>query len=303
MRTNETSAPPSPTPLDTRVRNRMRRACIAIPGLGGVGSAHLVTLASMGAGCFHLADLDHYETSNIQRQMGADLTTIGRAKVEVMAKRARELNPSVRVRCFPRGIQPENIDAFLDGVDVVADGIEFFAIEVRRMLYRACRERRIPVVHAGPIGYGAALYVFRPDGPSFDEHFGMEDGMTRAELLIAHLLGHSKAMVADIDPKYLDLANRKGPALGSACTFCAGVAATEIIKIINGEPSAAAAPHGIYYDPYRGGTRRLGAAPHLRRSLRGRLARRMVFRRLPAFKEMHENELRARRLGTAPALA
>ncbi len=291
--TKEPVEPTSPN-LHGAVQDVLKDICIALPGLGGVGSAHLVTLAAMGVGHFHLADLDHYETSNIQRQLGASLETLNRPKVDVMAERAVQLNPNARIRRFPEGIQRDNIDAFLEGVDVVVDGIEFFAIEVRRMLYRACRRRKIPVVHAGPIGYGAALYVFLPEGPSFDEHFGIEDDMTRAEQLIAHLMGHSAAMVNDVDPQYLDVRNRKGPALGSACVLCASVAATEVIKIVTGEKIEAAAPLGIYFDPYRGTTRKLHAAPSLRHSLRGKLYRWLVFRRLPEFREMHETEQRVR---------
>ncbi len=282
------------SPSQEAVRRKLKQARIALPGLGGVGSAHLVTLASMGAGTFHLADLDCYETSNIQRQLGASMATLNRPKVEVMAEQARRLNPDVHVRRFPQGIHAGNIDRFLKDIDIVVDGIEFFAIDVRRMLYQACLQHRIPVVHAGPIGYGAALYVFLPDGPSFDQHFGMEDDMTRAEQLIAHLMGHSAAMINDINPRHLDIAHHKGPALGSACILCASVAATEVVKILNGIETKAAAPNGVYFDPYRGTTLRLRAAPSLRRSLRGRLARWTIFRRLPELRDMHERELRNR---------
>lgn len=179
---------------------KLRQIRVALPGLGGVGGAHLQALVRMGVGAFNLADPDAYEVVNFNRQLGATMPTVGRGKAEVMAQMARDINPEASVRTFPDGITPKNIDAFLDGVDVVVDGIEFFRIEDRRMLYKHCRAKGIPVVNAGPIGYGASVIVFTPDGPSFDEYFAINDEMTRAEQLLAFGLGLGPGLRAGLGP-------------------------------------------------------------------------------------------------------
>jgi hypothetical protein len=64
----------------------MRRTCIALPGLGGVGGGHLTVLARMGFGAFHLADFDVFETANIQRQVGATVNSLGRTRNRVFRR-------------------------------------------------------------------------------------------------------------------------------------------------------------------------------------------------------------------------
>ena len=280
---------------------RLRNSCVALPGLGGVGGAHLQALARLGVGAFHLADLDIFEVVNFNRQLGATLPTVGSRKIDVSAETLRSINPETRIKVFPEGISTSNIDAFLQGVDVVVDGIEFFRIEVRRLLYGACRNRGIPVVNAGPIGYGAAVMVFTAKGMSFDEFFGLDDQMTRAEQLVAFNAGLTPGTRGDIDPTRVDVEAEKGPALVSACLLCAATAATEVLKLVCGRGRPAIAPHGLYYDPYRGRILRLRPRPSLTRSLRGRILRRIVFRRFPALRLLHERELEGRRSAAVEA--
>jgi molybdopterin-synthase adenylyltransferase len=281
---------------------RLRNTCVALPGLGGVGGSHLQALARMGIGKFHLADPDEFELVNLSRQLGASIDTIGRLKVDVLNETLHSINPEAVSKLFPSGIDERNIDEFLDGVDIVVDGLEFFRIGTRRLLYAAARRRGIPVVNAGPIGYGAALLVFMPGGMSFDEYFRVDDRMTRAEQVLAFALGIAPTLSSDVDPSTIDFENEKGPALVSACLFCAGAAATEVLKLVCRRGPAAEAPRGVYYDPYRCRMLRLRPRPSLVRSIRGRILRRLSFRRYPALQRMHDREIRARKAAKAPLL-
>jgi molybdopterin/thiamine biosynthesis adenylyltransferase len=283
-------------------QERLKNTCVALPGLGGVGGAHLQTLARMGVGAFRLADPDTFDVVNFNRQLGATLATVGRNKAEVMAEAALQINPDADVRTFTDGITEANIGAFLEGVDVVVDGIEFFCMATRRMLFRAARERGIPVVTAGPIGFGAAVFVFMPGKTSFEEHFGIDDEMTRAEQLLAFALGLTPGMVSDVDPSRIDVASEKGPALASACMICAATAATEVLKIVCQRGTSLSSPRGVYFDPYRGRTYSLRPRPSLRRTLRGRALRWFAFRRFPAFRQMHDQEMQARSSGLHAAV-
>jgi molybdopterin/thiamine biosynthesis adenylyltransferase len=273
---------------------KLRAARVALPGLGGVGGAHLQGLARMGIGAFHLADPDIFETVNFNRQLGATMTTIGCRKVHVMAQLAASINPSADVKAFSDGLTPENVDAFLQDVDVVVDGLEFFAMSVRRLLYRECRVRGIPVVNAGPIGYGAALLVFTADGISFDEFFGIDDSMTRAEQLLAMGLALGPGLAGDLDPKRVDFENEKGPALASACLLCAALASTEVLKLVTGRGTVTVAPAGKYFDPFRGQILPLKIQPNFQ-SAEGRTRRDRCFERFPALKAMHVRESLARK--------
>lgn len=232
---------------------RLRSARIAVAGLGGVGGIHVLTLARLGIGAFHLSDYDRFDIPNFNRQAGALVSTLGRPKVEVIAEMARDVNPTLDLRSFPDGVSEANLDRFLDGVDVYVDGLDFFAFDARRATFAACRRRGIPAVTAAPLGFGSAVLVFTADGMSFEDYFQL-DGCDEEEMAIRFLLGLSPTMLHAgylAEPSHVDLAARRGPSSIIACQLCAGLVAGEVLKIILGRGSVRAAPRGYHFDAYR----------------------------------------------------
>ena len=231
----------------------LRGATIGLPGLGGVGGAHLLTLARCGVGRFVLADADRFELANFNRQAGATLATLGRPKVEVMAEMARAINPELVLRTLPGGLTPENLDEFLQDCQVVVDGLDFFEIRIRRLLFQRAQARQLPVVTCGPLGFSAALLVFLPDGPSFDEFFAIDDGMDELEQLARFAVGLAPAALhfPYLDPRRVDLAGHRGPSSAAAVSLCAGVAAVETVNLLLKRRPAWAVPRYAQFDPYR----------------------------------------------------
>ncbi len=225
---------------------------VAIAGMGGVGGIYLATLARLGVGKFHICDDDVYDVSNINRQYGATWKTIGRKKIEVMSEIVKDINPRVELRVFPEIITPENVDAFLDGVDVAVDGIDFFALEAKRLFFRRARALKIPVVTAAPIGFGTTLITFLPDAMGFDEYFGMKDGMSNVEMAIAFAVGIAPHALhrAYMDMSSVDLKSGRGPSSGAACALCAGLIATEVTKLVLKRGPIEAAPCYLQYDAF-----------------------------------------------------
>src|SRR5947208_3441761 len=175
--------------INTEEQKRLRFSRVAIAGMGGVGGIHLITLARLGIGAFHIADPDHFELANFNRQFGATTRSLGRGKAEVMAEEVRAINPDLKLRVFPEAITEENVGALLEGVDVLVDGIDFFAIEARRLVFREARRRGIWAITAGPIGFSTAWMTFSPTGMSFDDYFDLKDAMTPMDQLIAFFVG------------------------------------------------------------------------------------------------------------------
>ena len=103
-------------------QQRLSTARVAIAGMGGVGGAHTLTLARLGIGNFHIADFDRFEVHNFNRQAGASMSTLAQPKVDVMRRLALDINPQASVTAFGAGVTRDNLDAFLDGVDVYVDG-------------------------------------------------------------------------------------------------------------------------------------------------------------------------------------
>jgi molybdopterin/thiamine biosynthesis adenylyltransferase len=228
-------------------------ARIAIAGLGGVGGAHLLTLARLGIGAFHISDFDRFEVHNFNRQAGAFMSTLDQPKVEVLARMAADINPEADIRTFPAGVTQDNVDAFLNGVDVYVDGIDFFAMDARRMLFRACAERGIPALTAAPLGMGVALLYFKPGGMSFEEYFCLE-GQSRQEQFARLMAGLSPAMLQRTylaAPEAVNFGEQRGPSTGMACELCAGVMGTAVLKVLLKRGPLRPAPWGMHFDAYR----------------------------------------------------
>ncbi len=231
---------------------RLRTARVAVAGLGGVGGAHVLTLARLGIGAFHVADFDRFEVHNFNRQAGAFTSTVGRPKADVAAAMARDINPEADVRVFGDGVTPGNVDAFLDGVDVYVDGIDFFAIEARRLVFAACGRLGIPAVTAAPLGMGVSLLAFLPGGMSFEDYFRV-DGHDRPEQFARFVAGLSPAMLQRgylVQPDAVHFAEQRGPSTVMACDLCAGVTATAVLKLLLGRGRVRAAPWAMQFDAY-----------------------------------------------------
>ena len=259
----------------------LRKSRVAIVGLGGVGGIHLATLARLGIGAFSIADPDSFELANFNRQYGAGMSTLGGSKASVMAAEARDINPEVSLRVFPEAITEQNAGTLLDGVDVLVDGIDFFALDTRRMVFLEARRRGIWAVTAGPIGFSTAWLVFSPLGMSFDEYFGLHEGMAPLERFVAFLHGLAPRGIhrGYMDLARVDVGRGRGPSAALACQLCAGVAAAEVVKILLRRGPVRAVPEYAQFDGYRGqlvcGTFRNSPLSKLKRKLMCRHLKRL----------------------------
>ncbi|MDO8287611.1 MAG: ThiF family adenylyltransferase [Parvibaculum sp.] len=231
---------------------KLKKSRIAIAGLGGVGGAHLLTLTRLGISNFNISDFDDFDVQNLNRQAGASMPFMGMPKIDTVAQLARDINPEIDLRLFPQGIKPENVDEFLRDVDVYVDGLDFFALPARRMVFAKCREKGIPALTAAPLGMGTAFLYFRPDGMSFEEYFKVE-GHESQEQYARFIAGLSPAMVQRdylVAPEAVNFQEKRGPSTIMACDLCAGVMGTSVLKVLLGRGSIKAAPWGMHFDAY-----------------------------------------------------
>jgi len=230
----------------------MRRKRVAIGGCGGVGGAHLLTLARLGVGAFTIADFDRFELANFNRQVGATTGAIGRPKVEVMAELARAINPELDLRILPEGVLAENLDRFLAGADLLVDGFDFHALDIRSRAFALAHAQGIPAITAGPIGLSAAYVIFLPGEMSFEQYFRLS-GCSQAEMEQRFLHGLAPAAPYRsylADPSRFDLERRRAPSIGAACQLCAGVVGIAAIKLFTGRGEVKAAPWHHQFDPF-----------------------------------------------------
>lgn len=124
---------------------RLACAHVAVVGLGGVGSYIAEALARSGVGALTLVDADTVASSNINRQLPALQSTMGRRKTEVIAARIADINPDCRVTLRSSFYEPGNFNAFFpEKIDYVADAIDSTASKID--LLKECYRRSIPVI-------------------------------------------------------------------------------------------------------------------------------------------------------------
>jgi molybdopterin/thiamine biosynthesis adenylyltransferase len=239
-------------------QEKLRSSHVAIAGLGGVGGVHLVTLARLGIGRFTIADPDTFEVGNFNRQVGATTRSTGRRKAQVMADEVRAINPEAQIRVFAEAVTAENVHEFLAGADIYVDGVDFFTIDIRRILFRTARELGIWGVTAAPLGCSTAWLSFAPHGMSFDQYFDFQDGMGVLDQAVTFAVGLAPRATqrAYMDLSKVDLQARTGPSLGLACQLCSGVTAAELIKILLGRGKVITAPEYAQFDAFTGQLRR-----------------------------------------------
>lgn len=233
-------------------QSKLKKVRIAIAGLGGVGGAHLLTLARLGVGNFNISDFDDFDVHNLNRQAGAFMPFMGQPKLDTLERMAKDINPELDVISFPDGVKPDNVDQFLCNVDVYVDGLDFFALPARRMVFAKCRQMGIPALTAAPLGMGTAFLYFSPTGMSFEDYFKVE-GHESQEQYARFIAGLSPAMVQRdylVAPEAVNFQEKRGPSTVMACDMCAGVMGTSVLKVLLGRGAIRAAPWGMHFDAY-----------------------------------------------------
>ncbi len=133
---------------------RMRQARIFLAGLGGVGAYAAEALARMGVGRLVLADFDCVAPSNLNRQLVALESTVGRKKIEVMAARIGDVNPECRLTLLDRFLSAEEMAEHLASpFDYVVDAID--SLNSKVALIATAKEQGLPV--ASSMGAGGRL--------------------------------------------------------------------------------------------------------------------------------------------------
>lgn len=134
----------------------LRKKKVAVFGLGGVGGYACEALARSGVGELHLIDNDIVDETNINRQIIALKSTIGRDKVDVMKERIFDIGDDIRVFTYKVFLTSDNIDTLpFDKFDYVVDAIDTISAKVA--LIEKAEGNNIPIISA--MGTGNKLYA------------------------------------------------------------------------------------------------------------------------------------------------
>ena len=125
---------------------KLQNANVLVVGVGGVGAYAAEMIARAGVGKMTLADADTVSESNINRQLIALHSTVGREKCAVLAERLHDINPALELTCVPRFIDASSVDSLLDSAefDYAVDAIDTLSPKIA--LIKGTLDRGIPLV-------------------------------------------------------------------------------------------------------------------------------------------------------------
>lgn len=130
---------------------RLDEARVLVFGLGGVGSYVVEALARAGIGHLTLVDFDYVDITNINRQLPALHSTIGRKKVDVIVDRIRDINPNIDVRGYACLYDETTSDQLLEGdYDYVVDAIDMVKSKIH--LIESCYKRGLRIISSMGMG-------------------------------------------------------------------------------------------------------------------------------------------------------
>jgi molybdopterin/thiamine biosynthesis adenylyltransferase len=233
-------------------RDILWNATVAVAGVGGVGGTYVISLARLGLGNLKIADLDDFGLENVNRQEGARVSAFGKSKVDVIEAEVHDINPHLHVEKFSDGINADNIDQFLKDADLVLDGIDFFNIEDRRMLFKRARELGKIVLTCAPVGFGGSLLVFHPKGISFDEYFDIHGGGTLEEDLLKFGVGFTPSLIqrAYYTPDALNIEKKEASSTRTGILTAASLISSEVVKLLLKRGKVLYAPTSTHFDPF-----------------------------------------------------
>jgi molybdopterin/thiamine biosynthesis adenylyltransferase len=139
-------------------QERLLASHALVVGAGGLGSSALLYLAASGMGRITVADADHVDLTNLQRQIIHDVSSLGQPKAASAARAVAALNPDVRVEPLEERLGAERLMQLVRGADVVLDCSDNFA--TRHAINRACVAARRPLVSGAGIRFDGQVCVF-----------------------------------------------------------------------------------------------------------------------------------------------
>jgi molybdopterin/thiamine biosynthesis adenylyltransferase len=222
--------------LTPEAQQLLKGSCIAIAGLGGAGGPAAEQLARVGAGHLKLAEPDFYEISNLNRQVGSSMSTIGKKKIDVIDNYLKDINPNLNIEDFPKGVGIENAEEFVRGADVVIEAVDYFAPGAKFAIHKAARAQGKYTITTPITGFGAVYFCFGPDTPRIEdvlEFPAMQKLAGSTQVLAKMLMGGS----VDYLPKlyFEKVAQKENPyasTVSPAASIAGSVAATQTLKLL-----------------------------------------------------------------------
>lgn len=172
------------------------KAGVAVIGCGGLGGYLIEQLARLGVGTIHAWDDDVFEENNLNRQLLAQIPTLGQAKVNMAAERIALTNPVVSFIAHNHRFNGMTEAPLLDGVQVVVDALD--NVPARLALAQVCRELNLPLVHGAINGWYGQVAVQMPGDDIIEQIYGSYEA-DKDQQLKPSVLSFVPAVIASLE--------------------------------------------------------------------------------------------------------
>lgn len=130
---------------------KLKNSNVLIFGVGGVGSFAAEAIARAGVGKMTIVDFDDVDITNINRQLPALHSTVGKDKVDVMKERILDINPDINIKAIKAMYTAENSDELLSGdYDYVVDAIDMVSSKIH--LIESCVKKNLTIISSMGMG-------------------------------------------------------------------------------------------------------------------------------------------------------
>lgn len=266
-------------------QTRLRAGGIFIAGVGGMGGACLASLVRTGVGRLGIADIDRFELSNLNRQVFANVDTLGQEKAAASAAAVKRINPDIDLEVFGSDWTARLPD-IAQRYGVIVNGCDDVAATVE--LYRVARQKGATVIdaYASPL---PSVTVVRPDVPRPEERLGYPtrgkawNTLTKAETRGAFLKELEYVLIHSSSAFHVDMRAAAEVATGkrSRMSFAPMVITTgnlmayEALQLLMGRTTRTD-HRGWFFNPYRPRIER--PLPAALAAMKGLVVRRFISR-------------------------
>lgn len=213
-------------------QKKLKQSTVAIAGVGGVGGLAVERLARLGIGHLKIADPENFDPTNLNRQYASNSKNIGKNKAKEVGKSIKDINPSVKIDIYNKGISHENLKDFLKKADIIIDGLDISVpVDLRIALHKLAQKNNLYIVTANAIGFGSTLQVFSPKGLSLEQFIG-SDKKTHFMPVEKMCPMPPDYVPQDTAKKIISGTQEYMPTISVGCAVASSLMVTEVVNIL-----------------------------------------------------------------------
>ncbi len=166
--------------LSSSEQERLQDSNILVTGCGGIGGSVTLALARTGVGGFTLIDYDVFTPTNLNRQMGSGISTLGKNKTIVLKQQILDINPDARVETISSKLSLDQVTPYVEQCDMVFPAADDYAFSL--LLFRKAQALLKPGLLVFPAGLFSYLTLVLPYSPAPEKLFHLPAGLSYDQL-------------------------------------------------------------------------------------------------------------------------